>query len=146
MKRPHRSDPDYESDKDRFAEKKFADLILQRSGAELIKLPKYYIVDFAVKKKGKIIGFAEYKRRYVNSDKYPTIILAITKWMKLCDYSQHGGAWFWIEYDDCVKWIEADTSLDLDILWSGRIDRGDEADEEPCVHIPIEMLKRLSTC
>ncbi len=135
--------PHYESDEDRFAEKRFADLMLSRLGAEFIKLPEHYIVDFVVKKQNRIIGYAEFKRRKVRSDKYNTVILALSKWMKLCEYSLYGGAWFWVQYDDCIKWIKVDNSifpLPLDINIAGRTDRGDKADLEPCIHIPISSL------
>lgn len=135
--------PEHETDEDRFAEKRFADSMGPRLNSEFIKLPKYYIVDFVVKKNGKIIGFAEFKRRNNPSDKYDTIMLALAKWMKLCEYSQYGGAWFWIQYDDCLKWIKVEQSLYPSIEWSGRTDRGDPADKEPCVHIPTYLLRNI---
>ena len=140
------SQQQYESDQDRFAEKKFADR-MSKTGARLVKLKKNFVVDFAIVRDGRVTGFLEYKRRQVVSTKYPTIILAYTKWLALCDYSRTSAAFFYIEYDDRVKYIQltpAHVSLKEVGVWleiSGRTDRGDQYDQEPCVHIPIGLLK-----
>ena len=137
--------PQYESDKDRFAEKKFADR-MSVTGARLVKLKKNYIVDFAIERNGHVIGFIEYKRRDVMSLQYPTIILALSKWIALCDYAKHGKAFFYVEYNDCTKHIKITPDyIDLNMIgaWleiSGRTDRGDQYDQEPCVHIPNRCL------
>ena len=134
-----------ESAKDRAAEKKFAEQMLRETGEEYVKLPEFSVIDFRVRKDGQYIGYAEFKRRWNHSTYYPDLILDEDKWKALVDHSLWTEAKFWVQYDDCLKWIKADEALKLDVTMAGRRDRGDPNDIEPCVHIPNGRLTLYET-
>jgi len=134
-----------ESAKDRAAEKKFAEQMLRETGEEYVKLPEFSVIDFRVRKDGQYIGYAEFKRRWNHSTYYPDLILDEDKWKELVDHSLWTEAKFWVQYDDCLKWIKADEALKLDVTMAGRRDRGDPNDIEPCVHIPNGRLTLYET-
>lgn len=144
------SQPQHETDKDRANEQAFAEKMQFVSGARLKKLKKNYIVDFVILRDKKCCGYIEYKRRHNPVSQYDTIFLATSKWLELCRLSLFSKSFFYIEYDDCFKFIEV-TPYHYDLPafemyeeFSGRVDRPDEYDTEPCVHIPINRLKTMS--
>lgn len=137
--------PRYESAKDRDAELKFAAQMLEERGEEYVKLPDSSIVDFCVKVGDEYRGFAEFKRRYVLAAQYPTLILALHKWNSLVEYSLWSNARLWVQYDDCLKYLDIDEALKPEVKQAGRRDRDDRADIEACVHIPISWLHEYET-
>ena len=140
------SQAQYESQADRDAEQMFSERMTFQSGARLKKLKKNYIIDFVVLRGKKCVAYIEYKRRWVHSTKYKTIILATSKWIELCRLSRINRAFFYIQYDDRVRYIEVTpdhynlSQFGIHEELSGRTDRGDEHDLEPCVHIPTSLL------
>jgi hypothetical protein len=137
--------PRYESAKDREAESKFAAQMLDETGEEYIKLPDAFIVDFAIKAGEEYTGFAEFKRRYVRAAQYPTLILAFHKWDALVEYSLWSKARLWVQYDDCLKFVDVSEDLKPEVKRAGRRDRDDRADIEACVHIPFSWLRKYET-
>jgi len=86
-----------------------------------------------------ITAFCEFKRRHVQMDKYPTLILSLRKYKQLVSYSWcEDGAYLFVRWNDKdgVHRIPS-KAIEYDIEWGGRIDRGDWQDNEPVVHIPI---------
>lgn len=139
------SRPKYESSVDLDNEKEFKQ-IYERLRPEyvLVKLnPTQYIVDFAVTDhKKNVKGFIEFKRRREDHDTYPDIILSLSKWRALFELHQWKKAAFIVQFNDKLMRMFPPMALD-DIRISGRADRNDEYDEEPCVHIPIKFFEEV---
>jgi hypothetical protein len=144
------SQPQYETEKDLASETAFAEKMQFATGARLKKLKKNYIIDFVIIRGKKCCGYIEYKRRWNKHDKYDTIFVATSKWLELCRLSLMSKSFFYIEYNDCIKYIEVTPAhydlpaFDMYEEFSGRVDRGDEYDQEPCIHLPINHLKTMA--
>lgn len=104
---------------------------------------KQYIVDYAVTDHEKRVkGFIEFKRRLEGSETYPDIILSLSKWMQLLKLDDWKPAAFFVQFDDKLMVVFPPEVID-DIRISGRSDRNDIYDQEPCVHIPINRFKEV---
>jgi hypothetical protein len=53
------------------------------------------------------------------------------------------GCFFIVGFDDDQRYLKVDPAMPLRISMAGRKDRGDKADMEPCVHLPITHFRRL---
>lgn len=135
--------PQYESSRDRDNEAAIAAEVASRFRAGYRKIPKSYVLDFAVTRNGKITGFMECKRRYNAMNKYPTIFVAMHKVDKAESFLACTGlkSIFAIQWDDQLGYILLDEPDFLEI--GGRFDRGDEADQEPMAHYSIERVRFL---
>jgi hypothetical protein len=112
-------------------------------GAGKRKLPIAYRVDWAVTMNNAIVAWAECKRRYNPSTRYPTLILSLAKYMHGVELSERTGLPFMVvvEFDDGIWYYEHETMPPL--VWGGRRDRNDSQDQEPLVDIPIAKFSRL---
>ena len=71
----------WESEDDRGRERAAFGYIQEKTGAEIVKLPKTYTVDFAAQRDGKVVSFGEYKYRNMVWGDYKTIVLSLKKFL-----------------------------------------------------------------
>ncbi len=140
--------PVYESAADRKREKSFAHQIEKVTGAFLKKTPPFYHVDFmglTRQSKGANVGFfVEIKHRKIDHNRYDTYMLSLKKWINMNLIRRYGGVPVFL----AIRYLDIDLCIPVTdevfpINYMGRVDRGDEADMEPCILIPIPRLLPL---
>jgi hypothetical protein len=108
------------------------------------KTPRFYKVDRVMTKNGNVKCFVEIKCRTNVFDKYPTVILSSDKWNFLyqLDVSLNTPAIMVFSFTDGkIGYIRPRNNADkIKVSIGGRIDRNDQDDIEPVVHIPIGLL------
>ena len=147
------SRPMYENKQDRENEEKiikdFKAFILTKNKSLLLnhhKLPAQYRLDYALTYKDMkhVYAFVEVKRRKVNKDTYPWLILSLKKYYSLRDAVRVGiRAFLVFEFDDGTFVIEMKDFDQPRIVIHGRKDRNDPDDIEPVVCIPKEMWREV---
>lgn len=110
---------------------------------EYRKLPRQYRIDWALVRDGKIAAWCECKRRHNKRNKYPSLMLSLSKVAHGLDLERQTGLPFLIvvEWDDCLAYLKAQRIGPL--RFGGRSDRGDWQDQEPVVDFPVEEFKRI---
>jgi len=146
--------PQYESQQDRNEEQRIAKKIAAAAGLFAVKLPASYRLDFAFHESStseQIRLWAEVKRRHNNHDAYQTYMVALGKWLAAVEMNRVTGlkVLFGIQYDDGIFVLTLTEKALLDMrpfitfAMGGRRDRGDSADIEPVVHVPLHYFKPL---
>ena len=106
------------------------------------KLPKSYVVDFALIRKKEVIGFAEVKRRNNAMNKYPDIFVALNKLKAASDLEKLGfKTALVIKWDDATGYLMLDNPCKVTV--GGRSDRGDKDDQEPMCHFSTDRVRML---
>ena len=105
---------------------------------EYAKLPRSYILDYALIKNNEIVGFAEVKRRKVAMGMYPTIFVALHK--TIAANNMPLPCALVVGWDDAYGWLDL-KSRPVKLAMSGRKDRNDPADIEPMVYFPMNRVK-----
>ena len=137
--------PVYESQSDRDKEKTFASRLEEQWGCVLKKTRPFYHVDFMALSHGgsgaELRFFVEVKHRKIKKDTFPTYMLALMKWVNMNTMRRYSGlpVYLAIRYLDQDVYIKV-TDETYPVSFMGRTDRGDSADMEPCVMIPIDRL------
>lgn len=110
---------------------------------EYRKLPRQYRIDWALLRSGKIAAWCECKRRHNQRNKYPSLMLSLSKVAHGLDLERQTGLPFLlvIEWDDCLAYLKAQGIGPL--RFGGRSDRGDWQDQEPVVDFPVDEFKRI---
>ena len=135
--------PIYETEKDIKSEKDIASLLRETHKLNCFKMPISYRIDWAVLSfMGKLQGFMELKVRNVSRNQYPTLMLSLGKCVTGCNLAQLTNTAFWV----AVKWTDSFGICRVippfeNVGIGGRMDRGDAADIEPVVYIPITDFK-----
>ncbi len=135
--------PQYETAADRLVEGEVESLLLSRHRLRCYKLPISYRVDWIVyDNHGSLHGFIELKGRKVSRNRYPTLILSLAKFASGCDLARVTRSHFWVgaKWVDGLGFFRAD-GCDVEVKMGGRTDRGDSADIEPVVHLPIKEFQ-----
>jgi len=107
------------------------------------------IIDRAMWRDGKVVGWAEIKDRHTTSTYYPTFMMTLAKWKEGGDYFRITQIPFLIIVrftDDVIMWTNySDINVMDDITFgvSGRTDRNDPNDISPMVYIPMTYFKLL---
>jgi hypothetical protein len=129
-----------ETESDLREEKKMADKLSKKWGVELVKLPKNYHIDYAAVRDGVTVAYIEFRRRYMNSDKFKTVYLSLKKWLGLCEVDKEAHVpTFWVtQMDDKMLYTRTD-GRKLEQTVSGNR----HTDAEPVVHIPIKEMKEV---
>ena len=147
--------PLYETAKDLKHEKEIAKKIEEALSWRLHKLSKAYFLDFiAFSKYPKTMGlvaFIEVRKRNNHTNKYPTVILSLNKYLKGVFYAKTLGVKFLFVvqfHDGCFAYTYAeDADFEYKALEhiqiGGRTDRNDPQDVEPVIHIPIDKFKPI---
>lgn len=142
--------PVYESSDDRKKEKSFAAALEDQWGCVLKKTRPFYHVDFmALSNAGagaELKFFVEVKHRKIEKDRFPTYMLALMKWVNMNTMRRYSGlpVFLAIRYLDQDAFINV-TDETFPVSFMGRTDRGDAADMEPCVMIPIDRLMPIES-
>jgi len=134
--------PTYETEKDIKSERDIAAFLKETHKLTCFKMPISYRVDWAVHSEGKLQGFMELKVRHVSKNQYPTLMLSLGKCIAGCNLAQFTNTSFWV----AIKWKDSFGICRLvspfeNVGIGGRTDRGDAADIEPVVYIPIADFK-----
>lgn len=105
---------------------------------EYRKLPRQYRVDWAMVRAGKIAAWVECKRRHNKRNKYPSLMLSLSKVAHGLDLERQTGLPFLlvVEWDDCLAYLRLQGIGAL--RFGGRQDRGDWQDVEPVADFPVE--------
>lgn len=111
---------------------------------ELVKLsPVLYGVDWAAFRGGRLIAFAEYKRRYNPMARYPTLHLSLAKVASALQLAASAGVacTLFVQWDDGIFWCPAADHLPGAILAGNS--RGQNGDREPIVEYPIDRFRPI---
>jgi hypothetical protein len=137
----------YESQGDWDKEKKAISVLEKSYGAKAKKLPISYGLDYAlVGDHDKILGFFEIKSRSNSSKMYDTLYISAHKRMAAQKLTESTGRPCYIlaGYTDGIYLVNFKDEPVMATI-SGRTDRGDSADIEPCVHFSQSQQKCIST-
>ncbi len=136
----------YETQRDLEIELEIATAWAERFKLGLRKLPDgpRYSLDFAfLSITGSVICLGEVKDRPDWKYSYGTVMLGLSKFRELSSYERTGMPTYFIprlagEIVSCrIK------DVDPKIQWTGRADRKDKEDKEPCVMIPRTLFRSL---
>ena len=135
--------PKYETQKDLDNEQRVVEM-LALHGYRVEKLPMQYRLDFAIFKGDECVAFGEMKRRYVESWKYPTVMISLSKVLagRWLTQVTNKPSYLILLYND--KLMRLDLSCDFDLRMGGRSDRGDAQDRDICAYFPVESLSEIS--
>lgn len=141
--RPFVSRTQYESEADRRAETNVIEKVVKAFDVDgYYKLPISYVLDFAVTKSNRVIGFVEVKARSCEMQTYPTFFVAVKKVLAAGEFDRLGlKTRLFVKWRDCIGYTllrEPDQ-----ITYGGRFDRGDPADQEPLAHFGINRFSIL---
>ena len=136
------SRPLYESASDRANEQAVADVLLERWRCSAVKLPISYELDYALTRNGTVMAWAEVKCRRVAREHYPTYMVSLRKVLAGLAMAERTNLPFLllVQWTDALGWV---TPAARNIQLGGRHDRGDSADVEPVIHVPIAEFKLL---
>ena len=136
----------YESKFDLSNEQDVSNAISKAWGASLHKLPISYRLDFLLTKDNAAKAVVEVKSRRNAHNKYPTLMLSLSKWNHGVEYTIINKLKFLLiaKFTDGIFYYNYSNKDDFDIKWGGRtVQTRDSADIEPIIHIPVNKLKRL---
>jgi len=141
--RPFVSRTQYESEADRRAETSVIEKVVKAFDVDgYYKLPISYVLDFAVTKSNRVIGFVEVKARSCEMQTYPTFFVAVKKVLAAGEFDRLGlKTRLFVKWRDCIGYTllrEPD-----EITYGGRFDRNDSADQEPLAHFDINRFSIL---
>jgi hypothetical protein len=136
--------PLYENEQTQSAEAELKRYIEARWSCQLKKMPIFYQVDFAAVRGDRIFAWAEVKCRSHSIERFPTIILSASKWLKLIEFyrSTPHQSFFIVGFTDTVRYVKvSDVLLDVEYKWGGRtVQKRDKDDEEPIIHLPVDLM------
>jgi len=130
--------PVYENVDDRSREQDIADLLADRWGCLILKMPRLCVVDRMAFIGGEAKAWLEIKCRTNAFDKYPTYMISARKIYDGVHLSRITKVPFIlvVSWSDCVKYIRVDKVYPLRV--GGRYDRNDALDEEVVCDIPLD--------
>lgn len=133
--------PIYETQNDRTAERKVAELVAAKRGLTAYAMPLRYAVDFAFCRGRVIEWWVEVKCRTNPREKYPTYLLSLGKWAGMMGLFGQTGipAMLVVGWTDCIGVLELPAPR-MAVEIGGRTDRNDRQDVEPCVLIPVSQF------
>jgi len=135
----------YESGHDRTKETAAVERFIHHfgGGADYVKLPIQYKLDFAIVRDGRVTSFIEVKCRKNIISAYPTYIISLSKMVAATQYKTAGiSCILLVQWTDQMGWVQIPDNRWVTKV-GGRKDRGDWQDVEPVVHIPIKEFKLI---
>ncbi len=135
--------PRYERPQDLANEQHVAG-VMDNLGYGLEKLPMQYRMDFAIFKDGDCLGFAEVKARTFEMNKYPTVMISLSKVLAARYLTQHTGlpCYLIVKYIDVI--VRLDFADPFVLRMGGRADRGDAQDRDVCAFYSTERFTVVS--
>jgi hypothetical protein len=135
--------PRYEREGDRDEEARIAAVLCNRLQCDVIKLPSWYVLDFAATRAKEIVAFMEVKRRHHVLGHYPDVFLSLHKIFAAHNFHAVTAlpCRFFVQFDDCLAW--ADMLSPRAVGMRGRMDRNDPQDIEPVAYVPVDDFKLL---
>ncbi len=140
--------PIYESDADLANEAQVMAILSGKWGAQFHKLPIKYHIDYAAAKDGIVVAYVEVKvRRYSMDqiDKWGGYMLSVAKLQtaqQLCHISKAVFCLV-VQCTDGLYWAAIKDFSEFPVVITGRSDRGDAQDIEPCVLIPKSRFTQM---
>lgn len=118
--------------------------VMDGLGYGLEKLPIQYRLDFAIFKDGDCLGFAEVKTRTFEMNKYPTVMISLSKVVAAKAITETTGlpCYLIVKYTDVIARLDFASSHQLRM--GGRADRGDPQDRDICAFYPITRFTVVS--
>ena len=140
--------PTYESDEDLYKEKQVMKAIAHALGLDFYKLPRSYGLDFALTNPDDqaVRAFVEIKARKNHSQRYPTLLLSVLKLISAQKLSSATSkpSYLVAAFTDGLFFTKLTSGLEP-ITISGRADRDDPADMEPCIHFRIPKMRKVAS-
>jgi hypothetical protein len=149
---PHSLGKIHENEKDRAEEQRICDRIIEvrKRPIEIVRNgPTVEEIDRRVRdvKTGKVLAFAEVKRRYIRFGQYDTIFLDLSKWRGGIELGKRRGipTYFFVGCDDFICSVEMRDHKDLMVEPNGGRTRQtrEGLDYDVTVHIPLHMFTIL---
>lgn len=140
--------PLYESASDLSNEAQVISTLSKKWDIKFHKLPIRYHLDYAATKNGRVVGYIEVKvRKYTMSQisNWGGYMLSVGKLQaakQLCEISKASFC-LAVQCTDGLYWTTIKDFSEFPVTITGRTDRGDEQDVEPCVLIPGGRFKAL---
>lgn len=143
--------PLYETQSDLRNEAQVVSILSKSWNTTFHKLPIRYHLDYAATKNGKVIGYVEIKvRKYTMAqiDKWGGYMLSIAKLQTAQELCRISKATFClvVQCTDGLYWMTIKDFSEFPVVITGRTDRGDSQDVEPCVLIPGGRFTLMVDC
>lgn len=143
--------PIYETSSDRQKEAQVAETLASIWLCEIVKMKPACVVDYAIKRSGKIVAVMEIKCRnytFQELDEMGGLILSAHKLQSAKAWTDTHDIAFVLALG-LPDGIYAETLWSLhwpvfDLVIAGRYDRGDKQDTEPCGLIPMERFTKYA--
>lgn len=147
------SRPLYESELDRKNETEVATALERAWGCTVRKLKTACELDYSVERDGRVVAVMEIKCRNYSFEKierFGGLMLSAHKWQAAKRWRETHNIAFILALglpDGIYRMSIASDPwpTDLDLVTTGRTDRDDPQDIEPCVLIPMDWFVRLQT-
>lgn len=120
--------------------------LAMKLGLKWKPLPPLYFADYALlDREGNVLSLVEVKCRTHNMGDFDTLILDITKFVKVCAYPQYFNLNYLllVSFKDCLA-IYIWNGEKYQVKWGGRNKERDKYDREPVVHIPVERFTKVA--
>ena len=143
--------PLYETQADLRNEAVVIEILSQKWRVNFHKLPIKYHLDYAATRNGKVVAYVEVKVRKYRMDqigKWGGYMLSVGKLQTAKQLCEISNATFCLAVQcvDGLYWIAIKDFSLFPVVITGRTDRGDAQDVEPCVLIPVESFTSLVGC
>jgi hypothetical protein len=143
--------PIYETQADLRNEAAVVEILSQKWRVNFHKLPIKYHLDYAATRNGKVTAYVEVKvRKYTMAQigKWGGYMLSVGKLQTAKQLCEISSATFClaVQCADGPYWIAIKDFSEFPVVITGRTDRGDAQDVEPCVLIPAERFTSLVGC
>ena len=143
--------PLYETQADLRNEAAVIEILSQKWRVNFNKLPIKYHLDYAATRNGKVVAYIEVKVRKYRMDqigKWGGYMLSVGKLQTAKQLCEISNATFCLAVQclDGLHWIAIKDFSQFPVVITGRTDRGDAQDVEPCVLIPAESFTSLVGC
>jgi hypothetical protein len=136
--------PIYETDADRTNQQSVGDYVESVWNCKFVKSDYLDFYDGQINyPDGRVGAYVEIKTRKNASNRYPTYMMSANKWKKAIQWAEQTKVPFFlfVKFTDGVYGVKLKKNYKIEL--GGRYDRGDSADVEKCVFIPMEEFKKI---
>jgi hypothetical protein len=103
-------------------------------------------IDYYALEAGRLAAYVEIKCRTHDAGTYPTVFLAVRKWLALAlaEAYQHVPGVYVVRFADGIRWIACRDIDASHVRIAGRPPRGGAVnDREPIIDVPVDAMTRL---